>query len=1005
MFTTRHQIMSYLLRISAFVLLFLLVGTPAFTQDSFPSEPEQPLRGENPRGEQDERPPRMDWQPPANASRMEDFAPPRATVRRVDSQRDVRTQQGITRNENQLFLFHEDQVGVVIESESFPDGSDLEIKPFTEPTHDHRINIRDEKQRDLIRFQIEAVERSKQRNATFEKEVRLVVDLREYGIDLAEEGGTFYLAYEDEKQPGVWIEADIITYDQTGLISTDTNHFSNWEAGWRPDFWTLQWEPPTPDAFTGAAIYSYPLNFPPGRNGLAPTMSLSYSSSALRGAGNRGATFGSIATGWNITDIKIVRTGAKLDLSGQEYEYPDSFRLIINGKGGRLVKGATNSGVVEYAVEDMPQVRVKNYNGTKFLGGSVNSYWVVETGDGTHYRLGYTGDSETHHKIKGPDPGDPDYGPAEIISWHLDTVTDGFGNQINYTYALHDKVTDTNPLYLSIATSNKDISEIQYNFNSRITSLPPAHNVGRLQNSATAATRIEFDYTNKQMTGVKVFHGGTEMRRYVLDAETHELDNLILGGSSCAGLDSDGSWGGKTYTRIVKSITEQGVDENGTWQSLPATTFEYDQYHHFLWNSTECLIYEYLGAANNGYGGRVEYKYDDDNRGISHGSAGSWILDSALQYVVDEVTHNDGINPDVTMTYSYGTRCYDQKQTDCMQPESSDTSYGVIAGHEDVTVTTKGFLGETLQKTTTHFHTELNKLGQVHLAEVKDANDFTLQKTETSYKVDVHANNVQFTYPEVVTSTQYSPGGAAAGISTKTVYVYDKNYQLVYDANNTGVATQLGQLTHIAEYADANDTTPYRTTKRWYRVDEEYWTIALTTEGLYGGPTGDLLNVTWNHYDNDPDNIPTQGRLTRTRFAASDEIACADAPSGGGTNCDTAYLTTESTFSYDLFGNITQTVAYSDYGYQTQDTIAPTNYNLLREHPSQIASVTDITYDSTYDLYPIQTEVSGAGITTQTTDFEIYGFHETSPINLFSQQPGLLKSATDPNGVTMKYEI
>lgn len=58
---------------------------------------------------------------------------------------------------------------------------------------------------------------------------------------------------------------------------------------------------------TGAFTYSYPISAPPGRNGMQPNVSLSYSS--------QGAIYGGIAAGWSLSGFPIITedtTGGRL---------------------------------------------------------------------------------------------------------------------------------------------------------------------------------------------------------------------------------------------------------------------------------------------------------------------------------------------------------------------------------------------------------------------------------------------------------------------------------------------------------------------------------------------------------------------------------------------------------------------------------------------------------------------------------------------------------------------
>ncbi|MCZ7668978.1 MAG: hypothetical protein M5U34_18195 [Chloroflexi bacterium] len=151
---------------------------------------------------------------------------------------------------------------------------------------------------------------------------------------------------------------------------------------------------------------------------------------------------------------------------------------------------------------------------------------------------------------------------------------------------------------------------------------PSLKPVPRLNDNATAGTRIQFIYAESQLTAVEIYHGNQShwLRRYALDATSLFIDNrnpATGGGSACHSLDNDGSWGGYTHMRTLNAVWEEGWDKtNNRTVSLPATRFSYTTLRHLYYNSTNCMLYKYLSGVENGYGGRVEFGYSSDGRGI-----------------------------------------------------------------------------------------------------------------------------------------------------------------------------------------------------------------------------------------------------------------------------------------------------------------------------------------------------------------------------------------------------
>lgn len=86
----------------------------------------------------------------------------------------------------------------------------------------------------LIEFALEAEDEQGQ-PITFTHPVLFVLDMAEYGFDTSEEGGEFFIAYEDPDEPGTWHDIPTTTYTNTGLVSGEkTTHFSNWVAAGCP---------------------------------------------------------------------------------------------------------------------------------------------------------------------------------------------------------------------------------------------------------------------------------------------------------------------------------------------------------------------------------------------------------------------------------------------------------------------------------------------------------------------------------------------------------------------------------------------------------------------------------------------------------------------------------------------------------------------------------------------------------------------------------------------------
>ncbi|MCP4426714.1 MAG: hypothetical protein GY803_19655, partial [Chloroflexi bacterium] len=959
-------------------------------------------------------PPRMEFQPPVNADKFADFVPPRATEIPVAAFSRLQAKASeaspslmeVTVNPQGHTAVNSDngRLGVIFEEGSFSHPITLAIQAKQAASN---LSTTDTPgiihNRDILQFSLEALDAQRKPVESFEKKARIVVDIRDYGMELEQIGGSYYLAYETN--PGEWHDVPIEIFDDAGLISAEVDHFSNWTVGWRPEAWALEWKPPSVSEFTGGATYHYPIKLPPGRNNLQPNIDLSYSSASLRGAILK-VSFGNIATGWSLNSINITRTG--IEQKGSNWTYPDSFRLTINGSGERLIKQSDGSPAV-YRVENRPDIYVLNYGGRHWQGDqNGDSYWLVKTADGAQYRLGYMADAVSYQKTTGCmsncDENDWD---TEIIAWNVDTITDAFGNQIQHDY-IRPRRYESEKFWCSWGgvcqfkseTYNSQVSRIRYNYAGRVTTQSPTSSSWRLAGSFASDIILEYAEEDTRLSAIQVEHGGHIQRRYEIAAETVTLDSP----GDCKYTEPSSSPETlKNSTRIVNSITEKALVE-GSWVTLPTTTFQYQSYSHYTYNNKySCFLYLYLDTVANGYGGETEFQYTYDGRQKGdyerchkagpEGCTVEWPL-MGYNYSVQEVKQWDGIHESpAKIRYVYSGRCYDQSDHEdirCKQPETS-VKFGTIGGYASVEATYYDFDGITpLTRHKTDFYTrDTNNDGDLSHFFGKPAHQenggfnsgayVPYQSVDTSYQITHFAStNVRFAYADTVTTTQYD---GVDSISTKVAYEYDPVFQ-------GGV--QYGNVTRIYEYDDAA-ASPYRITQRRYYPNANNWIVnQLSTEKIMDGDES-LLRGTWTYYDYSsvPSDQPTQGAVTRVdQFIP---VPCGTLP-----GCDKAYESVVTNYGYDDYGNQTISSTYTDYGFRAYDVNTIWIDDFV---PSNAPQTTTIAYESGYRLYPISV-TNAAG---HTTTFEIYGFNGV-PLDGFQTQPGLLKKATDPNGVSMIYE-
>lgn len=171
------------------------------------------------------------------------------------------------------------------------------------------------------------------------------------------------------------------------------------------------------DPFTGRLNLSVPIITPPGRRGIQPKVSLSYTSTQAN----------SIAgIGWNLSLPNISRSTKK---GRPKYNDTDIFILEQDGSSQELVSIGNN------------QYRPKIEGSfTKFV--FQNNSWELTDKSGTKYRLGFNADSKQ---------ADANVG---TFRWCIDKAQDLFGNYMEFTY-----VSDQNQIYPATITYTKNDSE------------------------------------------------------------------------------------------------------------------------------------------------------------------------------------------------------------------------------------------------------------------------------------------------------------------------------------------------------------------------------------------------------------------------------------------------------------------------------------------------------------------------------------------------------------------
>jgi hypothetical protein len=267
------------------------------------------------------------------------------------------------------------------------------------------------------------------------------------------------------------------------------------------------------DQNTGALDTTFPIDIPPGRNGLQPNVDLVYNSQDTQ--------FGSIVgEGWSINVPYIER----LNKGGIDNLYAtSSLNYFTSSIDGEIVSTST---VTSTGATYVARTENGAFNKYSFS----NNQWTVTDKNGTQYVYGSTADSQQS------DPNNA----SDTYKWMLKTVTDTNGNTVTYNY-----FKDSGQIYPSstIYTGNSSstgIFEVDF---VRATST---------DNGTSSLTGFAVN-TNYRVSEIDAKVNGTWVRKYALGYTT----------------------GDNGSTTLLSSIVESGQNSSGTIINVPTTTFSY----------------------------------------------------------------------------------------------------------------------------------------------------------------------------------------------------------------------------------------------------------------------------------------------------------------------------------------------------------------------------------------------------------------------------------------------
>ncbi len=379
----------------------------------------------------------------------------------------------------------------------------------------------------------------------------LTIEVDYSGIELTEAQEDELYLYWYNEETGDWHALESYRDKETKTLRAISDHFTVFDIGvndWRAT------RLPTVDAFqvsefTGAASYSLPIQVPAGPGGFQPNLTLSYNSQVVDQATNK-AQASWVGMGWSLDSGVIT-------YNSTQYLH----QMHVNGVSTNIID------------QEQGNYRAEDENFWKIIyvaDDPENTYWQVFDTQGTQYFF----------EADLTEPGKP----TKPHTWYLTRIVNPFGQEIKYIYTNETKavngVAETSAVYLSRISYPNGRYRVRFVRGNRL-DYPISWDTDAAYHMYER-TRLTNIYVEQDENDDGVFE--TVVRRYAfIYYDDTDTANVL--------------WPGIYHSAGGRTSTLKLVQEMSNGATLPATTFKYDGLH--------------LTEASNGYGGIVQFEYDD----------------------------------------------------------------------------------------------------------------------------------------------------------------------------------------------------------------------------------------------------------------------------------------------------------------------------------------------------------------------------------------------------------
>ena len=526
-----------------------------------------------------------------------------------------------------------------------------------------------------------------------------------------------WVGYWDEKIQKWETITPTMVDEEAGVITFTTNHLSTFGAGSQGvtvSGWLLNFNDTRTDRFSGALVWEYPFDLPPGPGGIRPDLCLSYNSRRIDGILTWAQSDG-VGWGWSIDVAEVVWRNVRRCWDGAHYYlcWDPVPLLVLNGEAIKLVPKVPDnvqytgpgSTTYRFSTEDERFWRIE------WKPGPENGSWEVTLKDGTRYLLGTTSDSR--QRLYSPTL--PSSGAT--VRWRVKEIIYPTGAKVTFTYEEETRAHQCNLCNISCHPNESNserasyLTQIEYP-GTRVQIIWDSRNNG---NGPDDRCSLPDSWGDPMVHGlVPIFWQTRAVQRVVLERQRpNGTWNTIREWRFTYGTFIPEDETNKRL-RILTALQEWALD-GGAWKALPPITFGYQGY----WNKGWCdsctwdwdqarFIYPRLVRLDNGYGGVITVGYETPDDGYRQ----AWNYRVAWRQVTD------GLGGGWKEVYSYSSdsrgRCYlrDEDQAACKWPVVGDfpdrgggvpVTGGLFLGYREVTVAFQDLSGNTQRVEWTRF--------------------------------------------------------------------------------------------------------------------------------------------------------------------------------------------------------------------------------------------------------------------------------------------------------------